>query len=115
MPQPPADLPLPAVEPAEYANRPARVRTAMAARSFAALVVTDPANLCYLTGHDAWSFYTPQCLVVPAHGGLRLFARAMDAAGVVGIEGDSHFFSARAYLALTAGLPGTTLVTRPSW
>ena len=28
----------------------------------------------------------------------------------VGIEGDSHFFSARAYLALAAGLPGVRLV-----
>jgi ectoine hydrolase len=148
------DLLQQAVEPAEYADRLARVRAAMASRSFEALVVTDPANLYYLTGYNAWSFYTPQCLVVPAAGELRLFARAMDAAGaaftcnlrrdqvhgypenlvhrpdvhpfdwiattaveagalprrgLVGIEGDSHFFSARAYLALAAGLPGTTL------
>lgn len=53
----------------------------MAGRSFTALLVTDPANLFYLTGYNAWSFYTPQCLVVPADGELHLFARAMDAAG----------------------------------
>jgi ectoine hydrolase len=153
--QPPADVLVQAVDPAEYDTRLARVRGAMAARSFAALVVTDPANLFYLTGYDAWSFYTPQCLVVPAEGELHLFARAMDAAGaaftcnlrreqvhgypeslvhrpdvhpfdwiaaiarelglipagsVVGIEGDSHFFSARAFLALGNGLDNCTLV-----
>ena len=53
----------------------------MAERSLAALVVADPANLYYLTGYNAWSFYTPQCLVVPAAGLPHLFARAMDAQG----------------------------------
>lgn len=65
----------------EYADRLARVRESMAARSLAALVITDPANLYYLTGYNAWSFYTPQCLIVPADGDIRLFARAMDADG----------------------------------
>jgi ectoine hydrolase len=87
VPQPPADLLLQAVEPVEYADRLARVRTAMAARSLAALVVIDPANLYYLTGYNAWPFYTPQCLVAPAHGELQLFARAMDAAGGVLVTG----------------------------
>jgi ectoine hydrolase len=148
-----SDVLVQAVEPDEYAGRLRRVRAAMAARDFGALVVTDPANLFYLTGYDAWSFYTPQCLVVPADGEPHLFARAMDAAGAgftcnlraeqihgypedlvhrpdlhpfdwiaitarelipptadVGIEGDSHFFSARAYLALAAGLPSNRLV-----
>ena len=70
-----------AVEPDEYAGRLRRVRAALADRGFGALVVSDPANLFYLTGYDAWSFYTPQCLVVPADGEPHLFARAMDAAG----------------------------------
>ena len=65
----------------EYEARLANVRARMANRSLSALVVTDPANLFYLSGYDAWSFYTPQCLVVPAEGEPRLFARAMDAAG----------------------------------
>lgn len=65
----------------EYAGRLSRVRSAMAERGFGALVVTDPANLFYLTGYNAWSFYTPQCLVIPADGEPHLFARAMDAAG----------------------------------
>ena len=66
---------------AEYADRLRAVRTAMAGRSMAALVVTDPANLYYLTGYNAWSFYTPQCLVVGASGDPVLFTRAMDATG----------------------------------
>ena len=139
-------------EQAEYVDRLQRVRTAMATRDFGALVVTDPANLFYLTGYNAWSFYTPQCLLIPADGEPHFFARTMDAAGAafgcnlrteqihgypedlvhrpdahpfdwiadiireliprdadVGIEGDSHFFSARAYLALAAGLAGNRL------
>ena len=142
--------------PVEFAQRLRRVRESMSERSFAALVITDPANLYYLTGYNAWSFYTPQCLVVPATGEPVFFARAMDAAGAghtaclgpeqiegypehlvhrpevhpfdwiaerirerglvdladtptVGVEGDSHFFSARGYLALEAGLPGAML------
>jgi ectoine hydrolase len=154
IPAVPQDVLRQAVEPAEYAARLARVRTSMAARSFGALVVTDPANLYYLTGYNAWSFYTPQCLVVPAAGDPHLFARAMDAAGAAftcnlrreqihgypeelvhrpdvhpfdwiaatiqelalvpdgsdaAVEGDSHFFTARAYLALRDGLPGVRL------
>ncbi len=65
----------------EYVDRLTRVLDRMATRSLSALVVTDPANLFYLTGYNAWSFYMPQCLVVTAGGDLHLFARAMDAAG----------------------------------
>ena len=65
----------------EYTDRLRRVREAMAQKGFAALVVCDPANLFYLTGYNAWSFYTPQCLLVGADGPPHLFTRAMDAAG----------------------------------
>ncbi|QDP98840.1 M24 family metallopeptidase [Microlunatus elymi] len=66
---------------AEYRDRVQRVQAAMATRSLAALVVADPANIYYLVGYDAWSFYTPQCLIVPAVGDPHFFARTMDAAG----------------------------------
>ena len=66
---------------AEFADRLRRVRADMARRGLASLVVSDPANLFYLTGYDAWSFYTPQCLIVPSEGPIVLYARAMDAAG----------------------------------
>src|SRR5690625_7580345 len=65
----------------EYINRLERVQDSMGNRGLSALVVADPANLYYLTGYNAWSFYTPQCLVVPAEGSPHLFARAMDAQG----------------------------------
>jgi ectoine hydrolase len=66
---------------AEFTTRLHRVQEVLAERSGAALVVADPANIYYLTGYNAWSFYTPQCLVVPATGLPHLFARAMDAQG----------------------------------
>lgn len=141
----------------EYDARLERVRARMADRSLSALVVTDPANIFYLCGYNAWSFYTPQCLIVPADGRPHLFARAMDAAGArfttvlpledvhgypeqlvhrhdvhpydwitrealdcgalsdhpdarVAVEADSHFFSVRAYQALVAGLPHSSVV-----
>jgi ectoine hydrolase len=69
------------VDIAEYTERLRRVRESMRQRGLSALVVCDPANLFYLTGYNAWSFYTPQCLLVPAEGEPHLFARAQDASG----------------------------------
>jgi ectoine hydrolase len=68
-------------ERAEYDERLRRVRERMAAAGLDGLIVTDPANMHYLTGYDGWSFYTPQCVAVPADGDMVLFTRAMDAAG----------------------------------
>lgn len=65
----------------EYAERLANVRRRMEAMGLSALLVTDPANLNYLTGYNAWSFYTPQVLFVPLEGDMLFFLRAMDAQG----------------------------------
>ncbi|MCH6468443.1 M24 family metallopeptidase [Sinomonas terrae] len=65
----------------EYRSRLSKVRERMARQGLSALLVTDPANLYYLTGYNAWSFYTPQLVFVPAEGPMMLFARAMDAGG----------------------------------
>lgn len=65
----------------EYGQRLRAVREKMARQGLSALLVTDPANLFYLTGYDAWSFYTPQLLFVPAEGEMLLFLREMDANG----------------------------------
>ena len=54
----------PAFSHAEYTARQQAVRTSMASSGIDTLVVTEPANMCYLTGYDGWSFYTPQCLLV---------------------------------------------------
>lgn len=53
----------------------------MAGEDLDCLVVADPANMNYLTGYDGWSFYTPQCVVVPADGDMLLATRQMDANG----------------------------------
>ena len=50
----------------EYRQRQDRTRSRMAERGLDALLVTDPANMNYLTGYDAWSFYVPQAVIMPA-------------------------------------------------
>lgn len=69
--------------PDEYLRRIASVRNRMIDQGLSALIVTDPANIYYLTGYNAWSFYTPQLLFVPASGPLTLFMRDMDARGAM--------------------------------
>jgi len=64
---------------AEYDDRLARVRASMAARGLDALVIGDPANINWLTGYDAWSFYTPQMMLVDRHDGPFWMGREMDA------------------------------------
>lgn len=63
----------------EYDDRLARVRRAMAAGGLDALVIGDPANINWLTGYDAWSFYTPQMMLVDMHDGPFWMGREMDA------------------------------------
>lgn len=66
---------------AEREERRRRVQQALEQRGLDALVVNDPANLYYLTGYNAWSFYMPQGLLVPARGEAHLVLRSMDAKG----------------------------------
>ena len=74
-------VPLP-FDRAEYAQRLARIRRAMARRDIGLLVVTDVANQHYITGYDGWSFYTPQVVLVPLEDAEPVWVgRAMDAAG----------------------------------
>ena len=67
--------------PEALTDRLARTRARMQASGLDGLVVVDPANLHYLTGYDAWSFYMPQLLFVPLVGEPLLIMRAMDAGG----------------------------------
>ena len=57
---------MPPFEQAEYADRLRRVRERMAGQGLDVLIVSDPANMAYLTGYDGWSFYTPQGVAVGA-------------------------------------------------
>ena len=43
------------------------------------LVIGDPANINWLTGYDAWSFYTPQMMLVDMHDVPFWMGREMDA------------------------------------
>src|SRR5438874_13341221 len=75
---------MPAFPDAEYAQRLAKTRTEMQRRSLDALLVTDPANMYYLTGYNAWSFYVPQAVIVPLAEEAPIWVgRGMDAASAV--------------------------------
>jgi len=46
----------------EYSARQDSVRANMRDRSLDAVIIGDPANMNWLTGFDAWSFYVPQIM-----------------------------------------------------
>lgn len=48
----------------EYKSRLKKVKEKMDKMGLEVLVVTDPANMNYITGFDGWSFYVHQCVVV---------------------------------------------------
>lgn len=48
----------------EYKDRLKKTKIQMASRGVDILLVTDPANMNYLSGYDAWSFYVHQVLVI---------------------------------------------------
>ncbi len=72
-------------EKTEYLSRMKKTQLSMAEKGIDALIVSDPANICYLSGHDAWSFYVPQGLIVTLNDNMPIFVgRYMDAfSGVV--------------------------------
>jgi len=69
-------------EKSEYQARLKKTKDAMAKRGLDLLLVADPANMCYLTGYNAWSFYTPQIVAVaPQLDEPIIIVRAMDVNG----------------------------------
>jgi ectoine hydrolase len=74
-----------AIEPrfsrAEYDQRIAKTRAAMAARGIELLIVTDPSNMGWLTGYDGWSFYVHQCVLLAPDGEPLWYGRGQDANG----------------------------------
>ncbi|MCP5233453.1 MAG: ectoine hydrolase DoeA [Zoogloeaceae bacterium] len=68
-------------ERSEYAARLAKTRAAMAKKGVELLIVTDPANMNWLTGYDGWSFYVHQCVLVGLEGEPLWFGRGMDGNG----------------------------------
>ena len=65
---------------AEYAKRIADTKKRMQAAGFDLIICQDPANMCWLTGFNGWSFYVPQCVLMHVEEEWPIwFGRAQDA------------------------------------
>ena len=66
----------------EYKARLNNVKKSMKDKGIDLLISHDTANMYYLTGYDAWSFYYAQCVLVHVDLDEPLcFVRAQDAGG----------------------------------
>jgi ectoine hydrolase len=66
----------------EYRTRLRRVHEAMERRGIDILVLSDPCNMYYACGYDAWSFYVPQVVIVSRDSDRLVWVgREMDAGG----------------------------------
>ncbi len=137
----------------EYKERLKKVKDSMQKQGIDLLVSHDPANMNYLTGYDAWSFYYAQCVLVHINEDEPIcFLRAQDAGGgyiktyvqhkniiaydekyihtwplhpyqylveiikknkweksTIGLEMDSHYFTAFCYETIKKGLPNAKI------
>ena len=140
-------------EKQEYKNRLLKVKSSMKKKGIDLLVSQDPANMNYLTGYDAWSFYYAQCVLVHINEDEPIcFLRDQDVGGAyiktylqdkniirydekyihtwplhpyqylaeiikkrkwdksnIGLEMDSHYFTAFCYETIKAGLPNAKI------
>ena len=62
----------------EYLDRLDKTRAAMEAAGVEVLFVADPSNMCWLTGFNAWSFYTYQGVIVTHDADPLYWGRAQD-------------------------------------
>lgn len=66
----------------EYQNRLHHVKSSMEAQGIDVLFISNPSNMNYLTGYDAYSFYVPQVLIVIKEENQPIWmGRRMDANG----------------------------------
>ena len=137
----------------EYKERLKKVQNLMQEKGIDLLISHDTANMNYLTGYDAWSFYYAQCVIVHVNADEPIcFVRAQDAGGAyiktylkneniivyeekyihtwplhpydrlvelikekkwdklnIGLEMDSHYFTAYCYEKIKQGLPNAEL------
>ena len=64
----------------EFAGRIRAVQARMAEQGIDVLLVAEPSNFYYLTGYNAWSFYTPQALLLSVDSDTPIWCgRMMDA------------------------------------
>ena len=137
----------------EYKARLKKVQNSMQEKGIELLISQDTANMNYLTGYDAWSFYYAQCVIVHVNAEEPIcFVRAQDAGGAyiktylkdeniiqydekyihtwplhpydclveiirekkwyklsIGLEMDSHYFTAYCYEKIKQSLPNAKL------
>jgi|TARA_B110000438_G_C15777284_1_gene634634 Xaa-Pro dipeptidase/ectoine hydrolase len=137
----------------EYKERLKKVQRAMQNKGIELLISHDTANMNYLTGYDAWSFYYAQCVIIHVNADEPIcFVRSQDAGGAyiktylkdeniiqyhekyihtwplhpydylveiinerkwdklnIGLEMDSHYFTAYCYEKIKQGLPNAKL------
>ncbi|MEN8244242.1 MAG: M24 family metallopeptidase [Thermodesulfobacteriota bacterium] len=68
----------------EYLERVKQTKQRMQDAGLEVLIISDPANMNYLTGYDGWSFYVPQAVVVSLDLAAPLWiGRGMDVAGAL--------------------------------
>lgn len=73
---------MPVFDLSEYFERIKRTKQSMEQRGIEVLVVSQPANMNYLTGYDGWSFYVHQAVVVALDQEEPMWiGRGMDANG----------------------------------
>ena len=138
----------------EFNERVKKVKVLMQKKGIDILVSQDPANMNYLTGYDACSFYMPQCVLISLDEEMPIcFLRAQDANGAfittylnekniipyaekyihmwpmhpydylveifkqkkwdnlkIGLEMDTHYFTAYSYEKIRKGLPNAKLI-----
>ena len=137
----------------EYKERLKKVQSSMQKKGIELLISQDTANINYLTGYDAWSFYYAQCVIVHINANEPIcFIRAQDAGGAfiksylkkeniviydekyihswpshpydalvdllkknkwdnlnIGVEMDTHYFTAYCYEKLKQNLPNAKI------
>jgi Xaa-Pro aminopeptidase len=69
---------------AEYRERLARARQAVAARDLDAALVTIPENILYLCGHDTLGYFAFQVIGIPQAGEPFIFLREIEADHIMG-------------------------------
>ena len=81
-------------DPTEYDDRLIRLRTEMEERGLQGVVLTEPADIYYLSGYDTQGFWAYQALVVPFDGPLTLvcFVEEVGHAEARGLEHVGYSF-----------------------
>lgn len=75
----------------EYKNRVKKTKIKMEKKGIDVLLLTDPANMSYLSGYDAWSFYVDQLVAIVIDQEEPIWiGREMDANAAIATSWISH-------------------------